>query len=275
MESRKLIILSLFVLPLSLLSETADDYVHRGAQKYIFGQDDAAEAEINAGLAKFPNDAELREMTTLFRKKQQQQHNQSKGQQNQQQSSGQGQQQKNQPQQNQQTQSQNQSGTSKDSQGQSNQQLAKNEPQKNQQPKPGGSPTPSQGKDQDQPNQPSPQSASRQEQPEESPTPGGGEDQMPSPSPGEGEHEGENASPSATPTSSPQKKFAGEIKGTSGEQQPPQSREQAAQLAEAEPEKDGQMSEKQAELLLRSMRDEEQRVQLDERKVRRHVYNDW
>ncbi len=35
------------------------------------------------------------------------------------------------------------------------------------------------------------------------------------------------------------------------------------------------MSEKQAELLLQSMKDEEARVQLDERKVRRHVYNDW
>jgi len=35
------------------------------------------------------------------------------------------------------------------------------------------------------------------------------------------------------------------------------------------------MSKKQAELLLKSMKDEEQRVQLDERKVQRHVYNDW
>ena len=97
---------------------------------------------------------------------------------------------------------------------------------------------------------------------------------MPSPSPGEGEGEGENASPSATPTSSPQKKLAGEIKDANGEQSP-NSQEQAAALAAAEPEKEGQMSEKQAELLLKSMKDEEQRVQLDERKVRRHVYNDW
>ena len=46
-------------------------------------------------------------------------------------------------------------------------------------------------------------------------------------------------------------------------------------MAEAEPEKDGQMSEKQAELLLQSMKDEERRVQLDERKVSRNVYKDW
>ena len=97
---------------------------------------------------------------------------------------------------------------------------------------------------------------------------------MPSPSPGEGQGEGENATPSATPTSSPQKKLAGEIKGVNGDQEP-QNPQNAAQLAEAEAEKEGQMSEKQAELLLKSMKDEEQRVQLDERKVRRRVYNDW
>ena len=201
-----------------------------------------------------------------------------------------------QQQQNQQSQAQNKSDKDKSSQDQSNQQLAKNEPQKNQQSKPGETPTPSQGNEQQQSNQPSPspgkgenksqdrsasakasadrQSDGKQEQPEESPTPGGGENQVPSPSPGEGEGEGENATPSASPTSSPSKKLAGEIKGANGEQ-PPQSQEQAAALADAEPEKEGQMSEKQAELLLKSMKDEEQRVQLDERRVRRRVYNDW
>jgi len=189
-------------------------------------------------------------------------------------------------QQNQQSQAQNKSDKDKSSQDKSNQEQAKNEPQKNQQPKPGESPTPSPGKDQQQGNQsqPSPsagkgenknedrQSTGKQEQPEESPSPGGGEDQAASPSPGEGE--GENGTPSASPTSSPQKKLAGEIKGANGEQ-PPQNPQEAAQFAEAEPEKEGQMSEKQAELLLKSMKEEEQRVQLDERKVRRHVYNDW
>jgi hypothetical protein len=68
--------------------------------------------------------------------------------------------------------------------------------------------------------------------------------------------------------------LAGEIKGANDGQEP-QNPQNAAQMAEAEAEKEGQMSEKQAELLLQSMKDEEQRVQLDERKVRRHVYNDW
>lgn len=211
----------------------------------------------------------------------------------------QNQQQQQQQQQNQQAQSGN--SQSKNSQDKSNQAQAKNEPQKNQQPQPGETPSPSpgKGKDQQQQNQPSAspspgkgenknaqatpspsageqdrQSGRDQEQPEASPSPSGGEDQMPSPSPGEGEGEGENATPSATPTSSPQKKLAGEIKGANGDQQS-QNPQNAAQLAEAEAEKEGQMSEKQAELLLKSMKDEEQRVQLDERKVRRHVYNDW
>jgi hypothetical protein len=40
-------------------------------------------------------------------------------------------------------------------------------------------------------------------------------------------------------------------------------------------EKEGEMSEKQAQMLLQSMKDEEQRVRLDERKAERHVYKDW
>lgn len=217
-------------------------------------------------------------------------------QQQQSQSSSGGQDQKQQQQnqqQNQQAQSKDQSSKSQDQKSQDKsdqqQQMAKNEPQKNQQPKPGESPTPSEGKDQQQQaNQPSPspgkeknkgeqdrQSSGKQE-PEESPTPpGGGEDQMPSPSPGEGQGEDENGTPSPTPNGTPQKKLAGEIKGANDDQQKPDSQQQAAAFAENEPEKEGQMSEKQAELLLKSMKDEEQRVQLDERRVRRHVYNDW
>jgi Ca-activated chloride channel homolog len=207
-------------------------------------------------------------------------------------SSGKDQQQQNQQQQQQQ---QNQQAQS---QNQSSQQMAKNEPQKNQQSKPGESPSPSSGADQNKENEASPSpgkekskngsaspnpspaqqdqktSSGKEEQPDESPTPGSGEDQIPSPSPGEGEGEGENASPAASPTASPEKKFAGEIKGANGEQQS-QSKNQAAAIAKAEPEKEGEMSQKQAELLLQSMKDEEARVQLDERRVRRRVYNDW
>jgi Ca-activated chloride channel family protein len=108
-----------------------------------------------------------------------------------------------------------------------------------------------------------------QEKPDQSPAPSDKENQSPSPAPGAGEEP--DTSPSPGP--SPGKKLAGEVKGA-GDEKPNQT-EQNAQIAEAEPEKEGQMSEKQAELLLQSMKDEERRVQLDERKVARHVYNDW
>jgi Ca-activated chloride channel family protein len=116
-------------------------------------------------------------------------------------------------------------------------------------------------------------SAGDQEKPEQSPTPSDKGNEAPSSSPGAGEGEQANSSPTVTPGSSPGKKLAGEVKGAGDEK--PNQNTQAAQVAEAEPEKEGQMSEKQAELLLRSMKDEERRVQLDERKVARHVYNDW
>jgi Ca-activated chloride channel family protein len=106
-------------------------------------------------------------------------------------------------------------------------------------------------------------SAGDQEKPEQSPTPSDNGNESSSPSPG--------TSPAPTPGSSPGKKLAGEVKGAGDEKQ--NQNTQAA--AEAELEKEGQMSEKQAELLLQSMKDEERRVQLDERKATRHVYNDW
>ncbi|HLW35298.1 MAG TPA: VWA domain-containing protein [Chthoniobacterales bacterium] len=206
----------------------------------------------------------------------------------------QNQQQQNQQQQSQQAQSQNQSSQNQDQKSgeqSKQQQMAKNDSQKNQQQsKPGESPSPGENQNQDQQqsgqssSSPSPgkgenksaqdrQSSGKQEQAEESPTPGTG-DQAPTPAPGEGEGNEQNASPSPTLAGSPQKKLAGEIKGANGENQP-QPPQQGAAFAEADQEKEGQMTEKQAELLLQSMKDEEARVQLDERRVRRRVYNDW
>ena len=202
---------------------------------------------------------------------QQQQDQQQQNQQQQQQGQGQ-QEKKDQQQQSQDQQSQNQSPSDKEQkqEKQNDQSQAKNEPQKQQQQQPGESPSPSPGAEKQQANQPSPSPGERKA--EESPTPGEGENEMPSPSPGEGEDE--NATPSASPAESPQKKFAGEVKGAAEDkfQKPP---DKNAQMAEAESEKEGQMSERQALALLESMKDEEARVQLDERKVRRRVYNDW
>jgi Ca-activated chloride channel family protein len=200
--------------------------------------------------------------------------NQSKqDQQQQQQQQGQGQQQ----QKDEQQQSQDQSGSGKDQQEQKkeDQSQGKNQQQKSEQPKAGESPSPS-------PNQ---EKQGNQEQKgegrESSPSPGPGstppataQEQSgngpPSPTPGEGE----NGEPSATPAESPQKKFAGEVKGA-GEDKSQKPPDKDAQMAEAEVEKEGQMSERQAEALLESMKDEEARVQLNERRATRRVYNDW
>jgi Ca-activated chloride channel family protein len=220
--------------------------------------------------------------------RQQQQQNQQNQNQQQQQKD---QQQKDQQQQQQQQQDQNQQGQ-KDQQQAQNQQSqngsdtdkqqkeqqqkdqaqAKNEAPKKQQQQPGESPSPSPGAENQQSNQPSPSPGERQA--EESPSPGEGENEMPSPSPGEGEGGEENAEPSPTPAESPQKKFAGEVKGAAGDnsQKPADKNDQ---VTDAEAEKEGQMSERQALALLESMKDEEARVRLDERKVRRHVYSDW
>jgi Ca-activated chloride channel family protein len=200
----------------------------------------------------------------------QQRQNDQQQQQNQQQNQRQSEQEKkDQQQQSQDQQSQNESANDKE-QKQNDQAQAKNEPQKKQQQQPSESPSPSPspGAKKQQANQPSPSPGERQA--EESPTPGEGENEMPSPSPGEGE----GAEPSATPAESPQKKFAGEVKGA-GEDKSQRSPDKNAQIAEPEPEKEGQMSERQALALLESMKDEEARVRLDERKVKRHVYNDW
>ena len=201
---------------------------------------------------------------------QKQQDQQKQQQQNQQQQQGQGEQQQKDQQQSQDQQSQGKSGNQKDQQQEKkDQSQAKNEPQKKQQ-QPGETPSPSPGADKQQGQQPSPSPGERRG--EESPSPGEGDNETPSPSPGEGE--GENTTPSATPGKPPQKKFAGDVKGA-GEDKSQKPPDKNAQVAEAEPEKEGQMSERQAEALLESMKDEEARVQLDERRATRHVYKDW
>ena len=110
--------------------------------------------------------------------------------------------------------------------------------------------------------------------PSASASPSPSDDASPSPSPGSGEGEQPQGSPSASPGSSPGKPLTGKVEGANEEKDKP-NEPKNAEVAEAEPEKEGQMSEKQAQALLQSMKDEEQRVQLDERKAARHVYKDW
>ncbi len=207
-----------------------------------------------------------------------------------QQQKNQQQKQQDQQQKNDQNQQQPQSGEN-DQQQQEQQQQAKND--KKQQPSPNESPSPSPGEEQQQKNQsgspsPSPQNdkgkgldqqkdkqqsenGEQDASPSASPSPS--DESSPSPSPGSGEGPQPQGSPSASPGSSPGKPLTGKVEaaGDDKPKEPPKN----AEAAEMEPEKEGQMSEKQAQMLLQSMKDEEQRVQLDERKAARHVYKDW
>jgi len=191
------------------------------------------------------------------------------------------QQQKDQQQKNDQDQQQQQSNGN----DQQRQQQAKND-QKKQQQQPNESPSPSPGENQSSSSpSPSPDKGSgadkneNKQQPENgepdaspSPTPSDDASATPSASPGSGEGQQPQGSPSASPGSSPSKPLTGKVEGANEDKKEPPKN---AEVAEVEPEKEGQMSEKQAQMLLQSMKDEEQRVQLDERKAARHVYKDW
>ncbi|TMP89198.1 MAG: VWA domain-containing protein [Verrucomicrobia bacterium] len=140
------------------------------------------------------------------------------------------------------------------------------------------SPSPSPGGEQKQPDQKKNEQRGAGESP--TPTPDGSSNpslspgdsgENPSPSPGDNSGKDENASPGATPSASPTKPRSGEIK-SAGEPSDEQRKEQAA---EAEAMERGEMSPQQAARLLQAMKDEEARVQLDERKPVHRVYNDW
>jgi Ca-activated chloride channel family protein len=203
-----------------------------------------------------------------------------KSQQNQKQQSSQQNKDQQDKQQSQSQQNQNQNGKGENQQQQQQQEeqngqdksQAKNNPQPNQQPQAGESPSPSPGAGH--PNEENNSGSEQKDQPQNSPSPGEGQNTAsPSPSPGEGEGSGEGTSPSPEPSATPPKKFAGEIKAAS--QDKTENQKQPSEMAQAEPDKEGEMSERQARALLESMKDEEARVQLNERRSARHVYNDW
>ena len=169
-------------------------------------------------------------------------------------------------------QSQGQQGSGNGEKGENKQQSPTPTPPSS--PTPGESPSPSPGESGagESPTPTPTPSPSEGDQSGATPTPG--EEGSPSPSPGEGDqNSGENgAQPTPTPAGTPGKPLTGEVKGA-GEEKPPE--QQQAEAAEAEPEKEGEMSPKQAALLLQAMKDEEEKVQLDEHKPVRPVYNDW
>jgi len=140
------------------------------------------------------------------------------------------------------------------------------------------SPSPSPGGEQKQPDQKKNEQRGAGESPtptpdgSSNPSPSPGESgENPSPSPGDNSGKDENVSPGATPSASPTKPRSGEIKSASE----PSDEQRKEQAAEAEAMERGEMSPKQAARLLQAMKDEEARVQLDERKPVHRVYNDW
>src|SRR6266567_1276894 len=209
-------------------------------------------------------------------------------QQDQQQQQSQNDQQQNQDQQNQDQQKQDQQ-QAKNNQRQPNQQNQEQNPENQkdqqnsekrdkQQQQAQPSPSPSPGGEQKQPDQKKNEQRGAGESPtptpdgSSNPSPSPGESgENPSPSPGDNSGKDENASPGATPSASPTKPRSGEIK-SAGEPSDEQRKEQAA---EAEARERGEMSPQQAARLLQAMKDEEARVQLDERKPVHRVYNDW
>jgi len=199
------------------------------------------------------------------------QQNQQNQQNNQQQQNQQNQQ--NQQQQQQEQQQQNGQGSDKQQKQKQNQnpQSPTPSPSESATPQPSESPSPSPGEEENRGGEsPTP---SPGEQNGASPTPG--DEGTPSPTPGSGEQNGSDKGeqPSPSPVGTPSAPPTGEVKGAGEQQTTPTP--SPGEIAEAEPEKEGEMTPKQAAALLESMKDEEQKVQLDEHKSVRPVYKDW
>ena len=189
-------------------------------------------------------------------------------------------QEKNNQQQQQQQQSQNKQGNGNGQQQQQNQSAT---PTPTPTPTPSATASPSPGKNGQSPTptptpSPSP-SAGQQGQSSPTSTPGNqssptpSNEGTPSPTPASPSDNGQKGQqPSPTPAGSPHKPLTGDVKGA-GEEKPKESPTPAETTAE--PEKEGEMSAKQARRLLESMKDEEEKVQLDEHKAVRPVYKDW
>jgi hypothetical protein len=75
---RFLLILSLPTAPVWAIGQTADDYFHKGAQYYIFGEKTNAARAIYAGLQAYPTDPKLNGVAKLLKQKDQEDENKQK-----------------------------------------------------------------------------------------------------------------------------------------------------------------------------------------------------
>ncbi|MGB8166761.1 MAG: hypothetical protein WCF18_04675 [Chthoniobacteraceae bacterium] len=67
---KNLIRSSLLILPLCLHAQTAADYLHGGAQDYIYGKEESAKAKLTEGVRRFPEDPQIRAVLSLIREQQ-------------------------------------------------------------------------------------------------------------------------------------------------------------------------------------------------------------
>jgi hypothetical protein len=65
---RAIIAVNLLLSPIGLRAQTAEDYFHRGAQFYVFGENPKARTEVHVGLQKFPDDPKLLHLAELLKK---------------------------------------------------------------------------------------------------------------------------------------------------------------------------------------------------------------
>jgi hypothetical protein len=64
---KALISAGLLLIGLGLRADTAEDYFHRGAQRYVFDEPDKARVEVKIGLAQYPDDPKLKKLAKLLK----------------------------------------------------------------------------------------------------------------------------------------------------------------------------------------------------------------
>lgn len=64
---KALISAGLLLIGFGLRADTAEDYFHRGAQRYVFDEPDKARVEVKIGLAQYPDDPKLKKLAKLLK----------------------------------------------------------------------------------------------------------------------------------------------------------------------------------------------------------------
>ena len=144
---KHLLIISLLLVPLWTRADTAEDYFHRGAQHYVFGEKQKAVIEVTTGLQQFPDDSQLQALAALLKKEDEQKKQDQQNQQNQQNKNDQ-QQKPDSPKQDQKQDSSQQQQQQQDKNDKGQDQKSQPQPDKSQEKKDPQQPRNSQGQDQ-------------------------------------------------------------------------------------------------------------------------------